>query len=168
MIRAALIRRAERQTGEDVSWMRDVAALGRRAFYRLGGFFRFAGHPGSAPVEMAALARLGAVMGEDCGPCTRIVARLARQAGVDPGKLRAGLAGGAGLEGDADLAYRFGRAIATSGLDVDELGESIEATHGRNIRTELTIAAATARVYPAIKRGLGYARACSVTRFDDL
>jgi hypothetical protein len=168
MIRAALIGRAERQTGEDAGWMRDVAALGRRAFYRLGGFFRFANHRGAAPVEMALLARLGAVMGEDCGPCTRIVARFAKQAGVNPAKLRAGLAGGEGLEDDADLAYRFGRAIATSGLDVDEVGEAIEAKHGRDIRTELTIAAATARVYPAIKRGLGYARSCSTTRLDDL
>ena len=168
MIRAALIRRAERQTGEDVSWMRDVSALGRRAFYRLGGFFRFASHQGSAPTEMAALVRLGAVMGEDCGPCTRIVVRLARQAGVAPAKLRAALAGGAGLEGDASLAYRFGRAIASSGIDVDDLGEAIEARHGRDVRTELAIAAASARVYPAIKRGLGYAAACSATRFDDL
>ena len=168
MIRSALIRRAERQTGEDVGWMRDVAALGRRAFYRLGGFFRFANHRGSAPVEMALLARMGAVMGEDCGPCTRIVARFARQAGMSSEKLRAALAGGAGLEGDADLAYRFGRAIASSGPDVDDLGAAVEAKHGRGVRTELTIGAATARVYPAIKRGLGYARACSMTRFDDL
>ena len=39
MIRAALIRRAEQQTGEDVSWMRDVSALGRRAFARLLGLW---------------------------------------------------------------------------------------------------------------------------------
>ena len=168
MIRSALIRRAARQTGEDVGWMNDVAALGRRAFYRLGGFFRFANHRGSAPVEMALLARLGAVMAEDCGPCTRIVARFARQAGMSPETLRAALGGGAGLDGDSDLAYRFGRAIASSGLDADELGEAIETLHGRSVRTELTIAAATARVYPAIKRGLGYARTCSATRFDDL
>ena len=168
MIRSALIRRAERQTGEDVGWMRDVSALGRRAFYRLGGFFRFANHRGAAPVDMALLARLGAVMAEDCGPCTRIVVRFAGQAGVSPGKLRAALAGGSGLEGDSDLAYRFGRAVASSGPEVDAIGEAIEARHGRNIRTELAVAAAAARVYPAIKRGLGYARTCSATRFDDL
>jgi hypothetical protein len=168
MIRSAVIRRAERQTGEDVSWMRDVSALGWRAFRGLGGFFRFAQYRGRAPVEMALLVRLGAVMAEDCGPCTRIVARFAKQAGMKPEMLSAALAGGAGLEGEADLAYRFGRAIASSGLDGDELGEAIEAQYGRDVRTELTIAAATARVYPAIKRGLGYARTCSMTRFDDL
>lgn len=168
MIRAALIRRAEKASGEDSSWARDISALGRGAFLRLLGFYGFAQLRHSAPPDMALLARLGAVMAEDCGPCTRIVAGFAGQAGMSPEKLRAALAGGAGLEGDADLAYRFGRGIASSGPDVDELGEAIEARHGRNVRTELTIGAATARVYPAIKRGLGYARTCSMTRLDDL
>ena len=168
MIRAAMIASAERLSGEDAGWMRDVSALGRRAFYRLLGFYRFANFRRSAPVDMAMFARLGAVMAEDCGPCTRIVARLAKRAGVAPAELRAALAGGEDLTGDADLAYRFGRAVASGDPEADSLGESIEARHGRKIRTELTIGAAAARVYPAIKRGLGYARACSMTRFDDL
>ena len=168
MIRAAMIRRSERATGEDSSWARDIAALGRGAFVRLVGFFSFAQLRHSAPRDMALLARLGAVMAEDCGPCTRIVAGFARRAGMAPEMLRAALAGGAGLHADADLAYRFGRAVAASSADVDELGEAVEARYGRHVRTELTVAAAAARVYPAIKRGLGYARSCSMTRFDDL
>lgn len=168
MIRAAMIAGAERLTGEDAGWMRDVSALGRRAFYRLLGFYRFANFRRSAPTGMAMFARLGAVMAEDCGPCTRIAARLAKRSGVAPAELKAALAGGDGLAGDAGLAYRFGRAIASGDLEADSLGEAIEARHGRKVRTELTIGAATARVYPAMKRGLGYARACSMTRFDDL
>ena len=168
MIRAAMIAGAERLSGEDASWVRDVSALGRRAFYRLLGFYRFANFRRSAPIGMAMLARLGAVMAEDCGPCTRIVVRLAKRSGVASTELKAALAGGDDLTGDADLAYRFGRAIASGDPEADALGEAIEVRHGRKVRTELTIGAATARVYPAIKRGLGYARACSITRFDDL
>lgn len=168
MIRAAFVERAEKATGEDASWMRDVAALGRGAFARLMGFYSFAQLRHAAPADMALLVRLGAVMAEDCGPCTRIVARFAKRGGMAPDKLRAALAGGAGLEGWSDVAYRFGRGIAISDKTADELGEAIEAKFGRDVRTELTVAAATARVYPAIKRGLGYARSCSMTGFDDL
>lgn len=168
MIRAALIDRAEADTGEDAGWMRDIAALGRGAFLRLMGFFSFARLRGTAPTDMALLAGLGAVMAEDCGPCTRIGARYARRLGMGSDKLRAALAGGAGLEGASDLAYRFGRAIASGDPAADELGEAIEARFGRGVRTELTITAAASRVYPAIKRGLGYAKSCSLTRFDDL
>lgn len=158
----------ERRLGEDMSWMRDVRAVGGGVMRRLFGFYRFAGFRRRAPVDLLFLTRLGAIMAEDCGPCTRITVKIAKIAGVAPDLLRAGLDGGNGLPDDAAAAYRFGHAIAASDPAADELGAAIEARHGRNVRTELAIAAATARFYPAMKRGLGYARACSLTRFDDL
>ena len=45
-----------------------------------------------------------------------------------------------------------------------ELGEAIEAQHSRPVRTEMTLAAASGRLFPAIKRGLGYASACTIPR----
>lgn len=168
MIRAALIEQAERRTGEDAGWMRDISALGRGAFWRLLGFHRFASFRRTAPPELAALARLGAVMAEDCGPCTRIVAKAAKHDGMPTPLIRAALAGGSELEADAGLAYRFGHAIAAAAPNTGELGAAIEMRYGRRVLTELAMAAATVRVYPALKRGLGYAQACVVTRFDDL
>ena len=168
MIAGLLIDQAERRIGEDMSWMRDVAALGGRAFRRLLGFYRFASYRGRAPAPLVTLARLGAIMAEDCGPCTRITAKVGKQAGVAPELIRAGLAGGAALTGDAALAYRFGRAISAGDPDVDAIGEAIEGALGRSVRTELAMAAASARFYPAMKRGLGYAKSCAVTRFEDL
>ena len=168
MIRAALIGAAERRIGEDMGWARDVSALGRTAFWRLIGFFRFANFRRAAPRDLLTLARLGAVMAEDCGPCTRIVVKAARAEGVPAGLLRAGLGGGGGLTGDAGLAYRFGRALSAGGPDAAELGDAVEARLGRRVRTELAMGAAAVRFYPALKRGLGYAQTCSTTRFDDL
>lgn len=168
MIRERLIAYGERATGEDASWMRDVAALGWGAFGKLLGFYRLANYRHAAPAELTALARLGAVMAEDCGPCTRIAFRMARRAGVPAELLRAGLTGGAALTGDPALAYRFGRAVAAGEAEAGEVGDAIEARFGRGVRTELALAAATVRFYPAMKRGLGYARACELTPFNDL
>jgi hypothetical protein len=168
MIARLLIDRAERWIGEDMSWIRDVAALGGRALRRLLGFQRFADYRRRASVELYTLARLGAIMAEDCGPCVRIVAKLGKSAGVDPELLRAGLRGGSGLTGDNDLAYRFGRAISAAEPEAAALGDMIEARLGRGVRTELAMAAAAARLVPAIKRGLGYAQSCALTRFEDL
>lgn len=168
MIRAALVASAERRYGEDMAWARDVSALGRAAFWRLIGFYRFAGFRRAAPRDLMALARLGAVMAEDCGPCTRIVVKVARNEGVPPDLMRAALRGGAGLTGDADLAFRFGSALSAGGPEAADLGDAVEGRLGRAVRVELAMGAAAARFYPALKRGLGYARACSTTRFDDL
>jgi hypothetical protein len=74
----------------------------------------------------------------------------------------------AGLHGriedpDQARAFAFGQAIATGAVEADTLGEAIERTHGRNVRTELAFAAATCGVFPSIKRGLGYAQSCKAT-----
>lgn len=165
----ALIAGMQRFVGEDMSYMRDLAdASGQllRAFLR---FTRFSGYRRHAPQTLIHLARLGAVLVEDCGPCARISFRMARRDGVDADLLRAGLAGGEALTGDNALAFRFGQAIsAGDSATADETGDAIEATHGRKVRTELAVAAATTRVFPAVKRGLGYASSCSLRAFDNL
>ena len=49
-------------------------------------------------------------------------------------------------------------------LRAAELGEAIEAQHSLPVRTEMTLTAASGRLFPAIKRGLGYASACTIPR----
>jgi len=122
----------------------------------------FAMHGHAASAEQLALARLGAARAEDCGPCVEIAARGAVAQGVPRATVNAALAGTLG-DGPGRAALEFGRALAAQDPAIGELGEAIEREHGRAVRTELTVAAATARVHPALKRGLGFARACAVT-----
>ncbi len=170
MIGAGLLARAaERSLGEDASYLRDLGDVSARALAGVLRLSRLAGFRRHASDELVHLARIGAVTGEDCGPCARIAFRVAKRAGVAEAPLRAALAGGAALDGDGAAAYWFGRAVATGdAAAADELGDAIEARHGRRVRTELALAAATIRVFPALKRGLGYARACAVTRYEEL
>ena len=125
------------------------------------GFMDFAMHGHAATAEQLAFARLGAAQAEDCGPCVEIAARGALAQGVARETVNAALAGRLG-EGAARTALDFGRALAAQDSVVGELGEAIERAHGRAVRIELTVAAATARVHPALKRGLGFAKACAV------
>ena len=62
-------------------------------------------------------------------------------------------------------ALDLGRAVALNGTALAQLGEAIEAQLGRAVRAELTVFAANARVHPALKRGLGLARACLIESF---
>jgi len=125
-------------------------------------FMDFAMHRHAASVEQVALARLGAAMAEDCGPCVEIAARGAVHQGVDRATVNAALAGRPG-EGPGAQAFAFGKALAANTPELLELGEAIERRHGRAVRTELTVAAAAARVHPALKRGLGFGGACPLT-----
>jgi alkylhydroperoxidase/carboxymuconolactone decarboxylase family protein YurZ len=127
-------------------------------------FMPFTLHRHAASAEQVAMARLGGVMAEDCGPCVEIAARGALREGVARETVKSGLDGTLSA-GPARQAFDFAQAIALQLPTVDELGEAIEAEYGRAVRTELTVAAATVRVHPAFKRGLGYAKSCAAHRF---
>ena len=108
------------------------------------------------------MARLGATRTEDCGPCVEISRKFALADGLPEDRINAALYGKANNEDDA-LAFAFGAAIARSDiLQSAELGDAIERRFGKAVRTELSLAAASNRLYPAIKRGLGLASSCTL------
>jgi len=69
-------------------------------------------------------------------------------------------------DGDLGIAFRFGQAIATQSAAAAELGDMIEAAYGRVVRLELAMTAALVRGYPGLKRGMGYAQSCALTRLQ--
>lgn len=155
---------ADRMTGHLAPNLADFAAAPGHLAEKFAQFMPFTLHRHAASAEQAAMARLGAVMAEDCGPCLEIAARAALRDGVSQDLVQAALERRL-PEGPEKLAFDFAQAIALQLLSVDELGEAIEEQYGRAVRTELTVAAATVTVHPAFKRGLGYARSCAVHKF---
>lgn len=119
-------------------------------------------HRHAAPIDLVTMVRMGALRGQDCGPCTLIAAHGALREGLPRALVEQALHARLDDAGHARV-FAFGQAIATGSTDADELGDAIEAEHGRAVRTELAVAAATVGVFPSIKRGLGYARSCAVT-----
>jgi hypothetical protein len=69
-------------------------------------------------------------------------------------------------EGDMQTAFVFGAAIARQAAEAVTLGDAIEAEYGRSVRLELAMTAATVRAYPAMKRGLGLTKSCSITKLE--
>ena len=105
-------------------------------------------------------AGLAAAMVEDCGPCVQIHVNLAQKDQVDSRILRALVQKRLGdVPADIALGFRFGDAVAR-GLPTADLREQIRAAWGDRGVAELAFTIATARFYPAVKRGLGYAEAC--------
>lgn len=122
-------------------------------------------HRHAASAEQVDMARIGAVLAEDCGPCCLIAAQGALRNGMDRAAVNAALAGNP-PEGPGRKAFEFAQAIARNAPEVNELGDAIEVQHGRAVRTELTFAAAIARTHPAFKRGLGFAKSCSAVPLE--
>ena len=150
----------------EAQYLREIAAAPGGAFEKFTHFMPASMHRYAAPVSLFHAARFGATMAEDCGPCAMTEARWALVDKVPRETINRALAGGAALEPDEQLAFRFGEAIATQSADAESLGDALEDKFGRTVRLELAMSAAMVRAYPAMKRGLGLTKACSATRLE--
>jgi len=121
-------------------------------------------HVPAAPYHAAGMA---AAMVEDCGPCVQIHVNLALKDKVSPDVLRALAARQfEGVPADVALAFKYGEAVARGEM-ADDMRDEIRAKWSEHGLIELAFAIATARFYPGLKRGLGFAHTCERVVVED-
>lgn len=150
---------------DESEYMHEVAGAPGHAYEKFTHFMPASMHRHDAPADLFHMARIGATLVEDCGPCALTAARGALDHKVSRYVVNAALAGNP-PEGDLKMAFDFGQAIATQSPDAFVLGDAIEGKHGRATRLELAMTAAIVRAYPAMKRGLGLTKSCSITKLE--
>jgi alkylhydroperoxidase family enzyme len=123
-----------------------------------------AAHGRALPVDLYHTACFVATRNEDCGTCVQITLNLARKDGVADDLLRALLAGRPdNLPEQARDVYLFSEAVVK--VDEERAGvirERLRTALGEEALIELSFAIAAARVFPTVKRGLGYATSCAL------
>lgn len=147
------------------AYFHEVSNAPGHALEKLMHFMPATMHRHAAPADLFHVARIGATLIEDCGPCALTAARGALDDDVPRDLVNAALASKP-LDGDRQAAFDFGQAIARQSADALSLGDSIQAKHGRSVRLELAMTAATVRAYPGLKRGLGLTTSCSLTKLE--
>jgi hypothetical protein len=152
----------ERHYGYDVTYMRELLATDRRAFFalvRLGGMTRYRR---DVPVDAYYAAKLTAALAEDCGPCTQLVVAMALEASVAPSTIAAVLAGADdATPADALQGARFTRAVLAHDGAADELRDEIVKRWGPRALVSIAFGIASGRVYPMLKYALGHGHACA-------
>lgn len=167
MLAIPWINRMEKQTGEDLSYARDIAQASPRGFWKLALMKPVVSHQGTAPPTLHHLARLGSLMAEDCGGCLQTQVNEARAAGLSRDLLHRVVGdGGDSLAAVESAAYQFGRGVALNTGVPQSVRQSILEECGPQGLVDLTIAAASVRIFPALKRGLGYAESCTVVQIE--
>ncbi len=146
-------------------YIHEIAAAPGGAFEAFKHFMPVTRHRHDAPADLFHMARIGATLVEDCGPCALTAGQGALADGVDRDLVNAALRADP-PEGDMQTAFVFGAAIARQAAEAMTLGDAIEAEYGRSVRLELAMTAATVRAYPAMKRGLGLTKSCSITKLE--
>jgi hypothetical protein len=160
--KAAVLGAIDRMTPDESEYFHEIARAPGQAYEKFVNLMPATMHRYAAPADLFHMARIGATLVEDCGPCALTCAQGALADGVDRDLVNAALKAEP-PEGDLQTAFVFGAAIARQAAEAFTLGDSIEAQYGRTVRLELAMTAATVRAYPAMKRGLGLSKSCSIT-----
>jgi len=157
-----VLAREERKLGGSLDYARHILRTSLRAFFKFGRVIPLSEYRRVLPVDAHFTARIVATRDEDCGTCVQIEVNLARRAGMSADLLESVLA-----ERPDDLplelaeVYRFARAVVKA-RDDEELRAKMRQRYGEEGLVELALAMAACRVFPIVKRTLGYAKSCSL------
>lgn len=151
----------ERRLGESVDYLRHVARTSTVAFLKFMGFVPLAAHRGTTPRNLLFAARFVAMKHEDCGTCLQIVVNQALKEQVSTETVTAMIAGrDAALDSETRLAVAFARAVLEDSSEQEWLRGELRTAVGERALVDISLAIATARVFPTLKRSLGYAVSC--------
>jgi uncharacterized protein YjeT (DUF2065 family) len=152
----------ERDTGYDVSYVREMLAADAKAVMTLFKVQGMSRYRKDVPLDAWYAAGLAGALAEDCGPCTQLGVTMAEREGVAPDTLRAIVAGDLrAMPDDVVLAYRFAKASLAHDLAADELRSEVVKRWGERGLISLSFALAASRVYPTVKYALGHGKACT-------
>ena len=145
----------------DVSYLYDLIDLSPDAAAALNGFkefYKYRGPAGGQAVWTGAL--LASTLEGDCGPCAQLVISMAMESGGDPDQIRACVEGRATEAGKTGLGFRFAEMAIKGDAQADRLRAEIQSAYGSKAAVSCAFAAASGRVYPVIKRGIGHGAPC--------
>ncbi|MES3037899.1 MAG: hypothetical protein V4736_08335 [Bdellovibrionota bacterium] len=144
----------------DASYLRHIADTSTSLIFKFNKFVKLSQYRKVTPVEIFYLAKIGALRVADCGPCLQLNVDFALEKNVSAEVLNDALKNPTSLSADHKLAYDFGFAMALNSDDHTDISEKFEKRFGKAVLVETSMAVATTLVYPILKRGLRYSKAC--------
>lgn len=155
--------RQEQRLNVSMDYLRHILDVSPAAFLRFMTVLSFSGRRKTLPKTVWFAAQLAALREEHCSPCLQIGVNMAQRSRVDPHVLDCLVRGRFDdlPEELADVAS-FARSVATGQDDDESRRERLRERYGEQGLIDLSFAIAGVRVFPAVKRALGFVHECPV------
>ena len=149
----------------DTTYMEEMLEASTQSYEVFENFLPMATFANKAPLDAISVARITAIVNEDCGTCAQLYVDLAIEAGLDKEIIQ-------------EVVFNNGKNLPTSLKDLYDFtlavsnNESIEATlyakmnehYSKEVLVEISLAIAATKVFPTIKRVLNLAQSCSLIK----
>lgn len=146
----------------DVGYLLELASASPEAFRAFEAAMPMTRVQKAATVEDVQIAKIAAMRAQDCGPCTALSLKIAREAGVSESVIQGALRGGKGLTGEQRDLHDYARAVALDEEMDTGLLPRLKARLGEAALAEIAVNIVGTRIYPTLKRALGHARSCAL------
>lgn len=152
----------------DCTYMRELLESSPTGFAKFSNFLPLSSHRENLSVEDYWLAKLSAMQIENCGDCLQLNVRMALEAGVSKSIIQAVLSGGSDLPDALNDICEYAKFIASGDAIPPDHGiiDRMKTRYGRGTLLELGLCVATAKVFPTIKRALGYTKSCTLVEIE--
>lgn len=150
----------------DGTYMRELLAASTEGFKRFHNFLPLSEYREKLSLEDYWIGKLAAMQVEDCGDCLQLNVRMALEAGLAKSVLEAAIGGGEHLSDRLQDIYHYARHVASNDSVDFELLDRIASRYDKAALLELGICVATAKVFPTVKRALGYTRNCRLVEIE--
>jgi hypothetical protein len=160
------ITQEEVRVGASTDWARHVLKYSTEAFLKYVLLIPLSRHRRHASAEAISVAKLIAVEKEDCGSCVQIAINEAKEMGVSKEIIRDVIQHKFNqLPTELQITVNFAVAILERNSQENEAREKLILALGERAHVEISIAIATARFYPTVKRALGFSQACGLEAY---
>jgi alkylhydroperoxidase/carboxymuconolactone decarboxylase family protein YurZ len=150
----------------DGTYMRELLESSPAGFMKFNNFLPLSSHKEKLSTEDYWVAKLAAMQAEDCGECLQLNVRMALEAGLSKDLIKAVLSGGKALPENLRDVYRYARGVARHAPVEDDLMARMEARYDKGALLEFGLCIASAKVFPTIKRAVGYAKSCMLIAIE--
>lgn len=160
---ANLLQRAlERRLKVSAAYLGKMGETSPAGFLKFLLFLPLAAHQGRSRTGLVDAVRLVATQAEDCGSCLQIAITAALDNGLRGSQVLAVLDRNFDrLARDLEIAVRFADGVLLRDGSEAHPRQELEDRFGPRVVTDLSLAIASARLFPTLKRGMGYATSCS-------
>jgi hypothetical protein len=161
------VRAFERSNNYDMSYVHAMLESDPNAVLVLNRVGQMANYVGPLPQAVAHCVGLVATLHEDCGPCLQLGVTLALRARISHDTIARVLSGEPTGDDDVDLAISFCGAVLRDAANVSELRDQVVARFGHDGLTAMAFSLTGHRMYPMLKRVLGYAHCYPVVKVGE-
>lgn len=147
----------------DITYMKEMLKANPKAFEVFQNFLPMASFKEKASAQIVFVAKLTSMKNEDCGKCLQLNVDMALEAGVNKDIVKEVVFNeGQNLPKELKDIYDFSLLISKNEQVPSFLYDKINEKYSKDVLTEIALAIASAKVFPAIKRVFDDFHSCSV------